>query len=235
MYLYGHKEIPMLQNRVDPFGTIIKTSARGAWMGNRGLLHNAGQQILRPFKLKAWITCLLDFKGRKRKVMAPGLYTELFFLDEATAFAAGHRPCFECRRTDAVRFKTFWLKGNPGYTFDEKTRIHEIDEVLHKERINRDGTKVTFTESPAALPNGSFILYEDHPFLVLDGLMLPWTPSGYEKGIPIPRLYNITVLTPRSIINAFRAGYTPEVAGHAPQIAGQTQSRVNGEFLSHPG
>lgn len=202
----------MLQNRVDPFGTIIKTSARGAWMGNRGLLHNAGQQILRPFKLKAWITCLLDFKGRKRKVMAPGLYTELFFLDEATAFAAGHRPCFECRRADAVRFKTFWLKGNPGYNFNEKTLIHEIDEVLHKERINGDGTKVTFTESPTSLPNGTFILSEGFPFLIRDGFIFRWTPFGYEKEIPLPPLTEVTVLTPKSIVSAFRAGYEPQIS-----------------------
>jgi len=85
----------MLQNRVDPFGNIIRTPERGHWMGNRGLLHNEHQEIVRPFRLKAWITCVLAFKGRRRKVMAPGQYTELFFFDEATAFAAGHRPCFE--------------------------------------------------------------------------------------------------------------------------------------------
>jgi hypothetical protein len=215
MYLHGHKEITMLQNRIDPSGAIIKTTARGAWMGNRGLLHNAAQQILRPFRLKAWITCVLDFKERRRKVMAPGQYTELFFLDEATAFAAGHRPCFECRRKDAMRFKTFWLKGNPEYKFDEKTLIHEIDEVLHKERINRDGTKATFTENRTHLPNGSFILYQDLPFLVLNGLLFQWTPSNYEEGVPIPRLNKVTVLTPRSIVNTFRAGYEPQITDPA--------------------
>jgi len=201
----------MLQNRVDPFGAIIKTSARGSWMGNRGVLHNADQEILRPFKLKAWITCKLDFKGRKRKVMAPGRWTELFFLDEATAFSAGHRPCFECRRADAIRFKTFWLKGNPEYKFDEKTRIQEIDEILHKERIHRDRTKVTFIENPANLPNGSFVLYEGLPYLISDGLLFRWSPFGYEKGIPVPPVDKMTVLTPKSIVNTFRAGYTPQM------------------------
>jgi len=201
----------MLQNRVDPFGAIIKTSARGSWMGNRGVLHNADQEILRPFKLKAWITCKLDFKGRKRKVMAPDRWTELFFLDEATAFAAGHRPCFECRREDATRFKTFWLKGNPEYNFDAKTSIQEIDNVLHRERINRDGTKATFTAAPSNLPNGTFISYDHLPFLILDGLILQWTPSGYEKGTPAPRIDKITILTPQSIINTFRAGYMPQM------------------------
>jgi hypothetical protein len=202
----------MLQNRVDPFGAIIKTEARGSWMGNRGVLHNAGQELLRPFKLKAWITCKLDFKGRKRKVMAPDRYTELFFLDEATAFAAGHRPCFECRRTDFTRFKTLWLKGNPEYHFDEQTPVAKIDEVLHKERINRDGTKPTFTEDDVNLPNGTFVLYEDRPFGVLGGLIFRWTPFGYEAGKPLPAGKKMTVLTPGSIVNTFRAGYVPQIS-----------------------
>ena len=137
----------MMQNRVDPFGNIIKTKARGSWMGNRGILHDEHQQVLRPFKLKAWLICVLEFNGRKRQVMAPNRYTELFFVDEATAFAAGHRPCFECRRQDYNRFKSSWLKGNPEYHFNEKTSIQKIDEVLHQERINRGGSKVTFEEN----------------------------------------------------------------------------------------
>src|SRR5258706_7062392 len=136
----------MLQNRIDPFGNIITTKARGFWMGNRGILHNEDQKILRPFKLKAWITCVLEFRGRKRQVMAPNRYTELFFLDEATSFAAGHRPCFECRRKDADKFKSFWLKGNPEYNFDQKTSIQEIDNILHKERMEYNKSKITFEE-----------------------------------------------------------------------------------------
>src|SRR5882757_4708468 len=122
----------MLQNRVDPKGNIFKTSARGAWMGNRGVLHDGGKTILRPFRHKAWIICALQFKGRHRAIMAPNRWTELFFLDEATAFAAGHRPCFECRREDAVRFKAAWLRGNPEYGFDPKITIGKIDEVIHQ-------------------------------------------------------------------------------------------------------
>jgi hypothetical protein len=202
----------MLQNRVDPLGAIIKTTARGSLMGNRGVIHNPAREILRPFKLKAWITCLLAFKGRKRKIMAPDRWTELFFLDEATAFSAGHRPCFECRREAANRFKTFWLKGNPEYMFDAKTRIQEIDEVLHKERIHRDQTKVTFTESPANLPNGCFVLYEGIPHLLSGGLLFRWSPFGYEKGVSVPQVDEMTVLTPKSIVNTFRAGYIPEMA-----------------------
>jgi hypothetical protein len=202
----------MLQNRVDPFGSLIKTPARGAWTGNRGVLHNADREILRPFRLKAWIVCQLEFKGRKRKVMAPGRWTELFFLDEATAFSAGHRPCFECRRTGAVRFKTSWLKGNPEYGFDERTSIQEIDLVLHKERMTPDGSKATFLENFAALPDGVFIQHEALPFLVSGGLIFQWTPSGYEKGKPFPLAEAVTVLTPRSIVNTFNAGYLPQMA-----------------------
>lgn len=202
----------MLQNRVDPFGNIIKTPARGAWMGNRGVLHDPHQILLRPFRLKAWITCQLEFKGRKRQVMAPDRWTELFFLDEATSFAAGHRPCFECRRNDANRFKAFWLKGNPEYNFDEKTPIGEIDKVLHRERIDRGRSKITFEERSDKIPIGTFIVWDDKPFLVKDYFIYLWSPFGYEKGIALPSSANLTVLTPRSIVNTFRAGYVPQMA-----------------------
>ena len=112
-----------LQNRVDPFGQLISTTARGAWMGNRGLIHNAAQQIVRPYKLKAWIICQLKFGDRHRVVMTPNLYTELFFLDEATAFSTGHRPCAECRRQDYNRFKQAWVNGNPSFGFGPKTPV----------------------------------------------------------------------------------------------------------------
>jgi hypothetical protein len=202
----------MLQNRVDPFGNIIKTSARGAWMGNRGIIHNPEQQILRPFKLKAWLICELEFRGRKRQVMAPNRYTELFFMDEATAFAAGHRPCFECRRSDYNKFKSFWLKGNPGYDFDEKTSIQKIDNILHGERISRDKSKATYEESVNGLPNGAFVLSDDKPYLIFNGQIYLWSPFGYEKGIAIPKAGRLPVLTPKSVVNAFRAGLMPQIA-----------------------
>jgi hypothetical protein len=202
----------MLQNRVDPFGNIIMTKARGAWMGNRGILHNDEQEVLRPYKLNAWITCKLDFKGRRREVMAPKRYTELFFLDEATSFAAGHRPCFECRRNDYNRFKTLWLKGNPQYNFDEKTTIKEIDDILHQERMDDNNTKVTYEENIDAIPNGTFVLIENKPYLVFGKNIYLWTPFGYEKGMALPNVEKLTVLTPRSIVNTFRAGYLPQIA-----------------------
>lgn len=201
----------MLQNRVDPAGNLIKTKARGAWMGNRGLIHNPKQEVLRPFRLKAWITCLLEFKDRKRPVMAPNQYTELFFMDEATAYAAGHRPCFECRRADYNIFKDFWLKGNPGYGYDFKTSIQKIDDIMHAERITADKTKVTYEDNPGDLPDGTFILYNNEPYLLTGGLMYLWSPFGYGEGTSLPDVSKIEVLTPKSVVNAFRAGLRPQL------------------------
>jgi hypothetical protein len=202
----------MLQNRVDPFGNLIKTRARGSWMGNRGILHNDQQQVLCPFKLKAWITCRLEFNGRKRQVMSPNRYTELFFLDEATSFAAGHRPCFECRRSDYHQFKSLWLKGNPEYRFNEKTPIKKIDDILHKERIDRHQSKVTYEEKIERIPNGSIVSIDDNPYLLFEKKMYLWTPFGYDKGIALPNTNKLTVLTPKSLVNTFRVGYLPQIA-----------------------
>ncbi|HVX28597.1 MAG TPA: hypothetical protein VHB70_19765 [Parafilimonas sp.] len=200
-----------MQNRVDPFGEIFETKARGLWMGNRGNLHNKEGKIVRAFKSKAWITCKLEFNGRKRHIMTPGFYTELFFLDEATAFAAGHRPCFECRREDYNRFKSAWLKGNPRYKFTDKTSIQEIDDIIHRERINRNGLKNTHTENNTDLPDGSFITENNHTYLLFKRHLYLWTPSGYTQCKRFKAAGKSTVLTPASVLNAFRAGYTPQI------------------------
>jgi hypothetical protein len=201
-----------LQNRVDPFGRLVRTSARGAWMGNRGLIHDENQRIVRAFRLKAWITCRLEFKNRHRAVMTPGRYTELFFLDEATAFSAGHRPCAECRREDYRRFKTAWLLGNPDYGFDEKTPVGKIDEILHGERVDAKGSKITYTALPDQLPNGVFIAHNGRPFTVINpNQIVAWTTAGYGQTMEISPGTEVIVLTPRSIINTFRAGYSPQM------------------------
>src|SRR6478609_381363 len=180
----------MLQNRVDPFGNIIHTKARGAWTGTRGLLHNDLKQIVRPFKLQAWLTCQLEFKGRKRVVMSPGKYTELFFLDEATAFSAGHRPCKECRRDEHIKFKKLWLEGNPAYGFNEKTPIGNIDQILQGERMNTDKSKKTFEEPIENIPAGSFILMNGEPCVVFDHAAFQWSPFGYIRRMPLPENKN---------------------------------------------
>jgi len=201
-----------MQNPVDPLGNIIHTSARGAWMGNRGQLPDDHQNIHRLFKLKAWLTCLLQFKGRKRQVIAPNRYTELFFLDEATAFSAGHRPCFECRRNAYNRFKYFWLQGNSENGFAESVSIWEIDNILHNERIDKKGKKVTHEENSNNLPGGAFVLYHERPHLVAKDYLFHWSPSGYDKKIALPKNEKLKVLTTRSVVNCFRAGYIPQMA-----------------------
>lgn len=202
----------MLQNRVDPFGAIIATSARGSWMGNRGVIHNESKQIIRPFKHKAWVICQLEFKGRKRVVMTPDRWTELFFLDEATALTAGHRPCFECRKEDAKRFKSCWIKGNPSHHFTPATSINDIDEIIHRERIDHEKKKVVHQRKVSETPDGTFILMNDHPYLLCKGQLHRWTPFGYEDVMTVSGSYLLTILTPNSIVNAIQAGYVPQQA-----------------------
>ncbi|WP_083227977.1 hypothetical protein [Mucilaginibacter sp. PPCGB 2223] len=201
----------MLQNRVNPFGDIIKTPARGAWLGNRGVIHNENKEIARPFRLKAWIICMLEFRGRHREVMMPDRWTELFFVDEATAFSAGHRPCFQCRYADHQRFKAAWLAGNPAYGFDEKTSIHQIDDIIHRERIGKNKSKITYMDDVTTLPDGAFVLVNEQPYLVANGGLYLWTPFGYEDKIAFPANSMLEVLTPRSIVNTFSAGYLPQM------------------------
>jgi hypothetical protein len=202
----------MLQNRVDPLGQIIATSARGLWMGNRGVIHNEHKQITKAFKHQAWIICQLQFKERKRTVMTPNRWTELFFLDEATAMAAGHRPCFECRKEDANRFKSYWIQGNPMHNFSLKTSILDIDAIIHEERIDADKNKVTHQRKFSDIPDGTFILMNNVPYLLLGGRCYRWTPVGYEDSISLPKTSTLTILTPNSIVNAFRAGYVPQIS-----------------------
>jgi hypothetical protein len=212
MSIFNQTEGLMLQNRVDPNGNIIKTPARGAWMGNRGVIHNPAKEIIRPFKLKAWITCLLQFKGWHREVMAPNRYTELFFMDEATAFASGHRPCAECRRSDYKKFKSLWIKGNPEYKFDEKTPISKIDNIIHEERIGNDHLKITYRENLYNLPNGTFIRHKNEAYLIIDAKLHLWSPSGYVTVINPPGEDQLEVLTPKSIVSMLQYGYHPQMS-----------------------
>lgn len=201
-----------MQNRVDPFGNIIETKARGLWMGNRGRIHNERKQITQAFKLKAWLTCKLEFNGRHREVMGAKTYTELFFLDEATAFAAGHRPCFECRRNDFVHFKKMWLQANAEFGFDENISIQKIDSVLHSERMNANGSKKTFEININDLPNGSFISVDDCAYLLYKNQLYLWTPFGYESHRVKPANKKVKVLTPHSIVKMFKDGYVPQIS-----------------------
>ena len=202
------------QNRVTPFGDIVAVPARGLFMGNRGILHNEKQEVERPFRLKAWIICKLDFKGRRRAIMSPGRYTELFFLDEATALAAGHRPCYECQRDRSLAFRAAWVAGNPQHVDIPNPKISVIDNILHAERMTKswfikDRRKKTYDAAIDALPNGTFIAQNETPLLVWNDSLYPWTPAGYGSPQTRPESGSVTVLTPPSTVAALTHGYVP--------------------------
>lgn len=201
------------QNRVTPFGEIVAIPERGGWMGNRGLLHDPQQVIRRSWRLKAWITCKLSFKERQREVMSPGKYTELFFLDEATALAAGHRPCAECRRADYNRFKSLWLAANHDLIPQENPRIREIDAIIHQERIDEIGRKKTFTATLDSLPDGVFAVHPDTmaPALLRDNRLWQWSPAGYLPSRLRTDHLSVEVLTAASLVKTISHGYSPQI------------------------
>ena len=161
---------------------------------------------------RAWVTCWLEFRDRHRPVMAPNRYTELFFLDEATALAAGHRPCGECRRPDLRRFRTAWLRGNPERGVASDALTEAIDRELHRDRLAADRRPVTYPADLSALPDGVFVGADAGEALLLwRGTLLPWSPAGYGAPRPRPGRQRVTVLTPRSTVAAIAAGYTPAV------------------------
>ena len=197
-----------LQNRVTPEGEIIATPARGLMMGNRGgRLHRPDRTLsARRWTSRAWIACRLSFNNRQRRVMSPNSYTELFFLDEATALAAGHRPCFECRRRDFMEFATLWPGVDPS---GERARAAEMDVVLQAERVGRDRRKVTFRARIDTLPDATFISQDNQPRLWLAGSLWHWQPAGYGPAHETDTSSVVDVLTPRSIVKVLAAGYRP--------------------------
>lgn len=200
-----------LRNRVTPLGEIISTEARGTLMGNRGILHNDAKEIVKQFTIKAWIACVLEFKGRRRRLMMPNRFTELFFLDEATALAAGHRPCAECRREAYRAFRRAWLEGNSRLGLDTEARVGEIDRVIHVDRIDRGRRKVTYWDRAESLPDGAFFEAGGKAFLVVGARALEWSPFGYVSGSRRPTGAEVRVLTPKSIVNALACGYAPAI------------------------
>jgi hypothetical protein len=177
-------------------------------MGNRGCLHDEQQRIRRSFVGRRWITCVLDFQGRHRSVMAPRRYTELFFLDEATALAAGHRPCAECQRERYCMFREIWMEANAGQVASPSRCADDIDLVLHAERLNPQRGKRTYLAPVSELPSGAMVADNDGvPFLVLQGRLLRWDPCGYAVSMSKPATGLFQVLTPRSIVHAILWGY----------------------------
>jgi hypothetical protein len=195
-----------LQNRVTPAGEIISTPHRGLFTGNRGIIHDPATKTLltRRWTSRAWLTCVCEFRGRRREVMGGRSWTELFFLDEATALAAGHRPCFYCRRDDAVRFRAAWEQGNGV----KSVLARDIDAVLHRERLAGAKKRLHALSVPMEqLPDGAMVQEGTESYLIVRGRALQWSPGGYRE--PDNEMEGALLLTPPSTLRALSAGYRP--------------------------
>jgi hypothetical protein len=204
-----------LQNRVTPQGDIIATPHRGMFTGNRGIIHDPATRTLltRRWSSNAWLTCVCEFQGRRRKVMGGRSWTELFFLDEATAFAAGHRPCFFCRRDDANRFRAAWEEGN-GVS---GVLARDIDIVLHGERLEPGRKRLHALPMPLQqLPDGAMVQAGTESYLITQGAALLWSPGGYRR--PQNALTEAMLLTPPSTLRVLSAGYRPVLHKSAVEL-----------------
>jgi hypothetical protein len=197
-----------LSNRMTPFGEAVADPARGLVYGNRGCMHDADGRIRRPFGARRWIACRLEFRGwRRRPLLRPGRFTELFFLDEATAFAAGHRPCRLCRYEDYVAFVLAWSSIHPGAA----TNADAIDAVLHAERWDPATRRQRHHEEPIEdLPDGVFVVRDGHAWVVIGERLRRWTTAGYAETIERPR-GRAAVITPPSLVQVLRTDRTPLV------------------------
>jgi hypothetical protein len=197
-----------LQNRVTPAGEIVSVSARGTLMGNRGCLHRPDRTLgTTRWRSKLWICCVLDWQGRKRDPMPPGRWTALFFLDEATALAAGHRPCGYCRRPAYLAYAEAWRAAR-----DLAKPLHavEMDGQLHAERVEpRSRRQRTHQAIAGSLPDGVMIRHDGGPALLAGGCALPWSFAGYQTAVPLGQDAIVEVLTPPSSVAAIAAGYRP--------------------------
>lgn len=207
-----------LQNRVLPDGEIVAHPARGLLMGNRGCIHRPDRTLgVTRWRTKMWIACVLDWRGRRRDVMLPGRWTALFFLDEATALAAGHRPCGYCRRADHLWFAESWRAAGG---LAVRPRASEMDVVLHAERVeSRTRRKVTRAVAAGGLPDGAMISRAGTVGLYCAGNLLPWSFDGYGAPVPVRPQVVVELLTPPSIVAALEVGYRPMVhpsAGATP-------------------
>ena len=197
-----------LQNRVTPLSELVADPARGLVYGNRGCLHDETGRIRRRYNGKRWIACRLEFRGWHRgPLLQPGRFTELFFLDEATAFAAGHRPCALCRRADYDRFVAIWRELHPG-----QVGADAIDAQLHSERVAPETRAQRHHDAPFdELPDGAFVLQDGAPYLVLGADLLDWSPAGYVARNPRPARQQALLITPPSLVAVLRSGWRPLV------------------------
>lgn len=191
-----------LQNRVTPFGEIVALSGRGLMVGNRGVLHDDARRIVRYSQVKRWIACRLEFKGIRRVVMTPRRWTELFFLDEATAFSAGHRPCAECRREAYRRFCSLWTACHGG-----PASADVMDARLHRDRLSTPRVKRVYRADLADMPDGSFVAFAERAWLVRGDALFAWSDTGYVDRRARPAHRDVDVLTPQAIVAVLAAGY----------------------------
>ena len=189
------------RNRVDPFGEIVALAQRGRWMGNRGILHRDGS-VVRAWQHQHWIICETSYKGWRAPQWTEGRYTPLFFLDEAVALAAGHRPCALCRRTRWNAWRVAWRAAT-----GVLARRDEIDRSLQRDRRDERRGQRTHRRAWSELPAGAFAVIEGEPVRVGEECVVPWTPSGYGERRPRPRRGDVTVLTPAVTVDVLRAGY----------------------------
>jgi hypothetical protein len=197
-----------LQNRVAPTGEIVAVPERGLLMGNRGILHD---------EHKAWLICRTEFRGRHRDVMTPRRYTELFFFDEATAIAAGHRPCHECRRQDFLAWRAAWQRAQG---LKAPLRAPEMDAKLHGERTGL----ARWTARVGDLPDGAFVLWDGTACLILGGRLHPWSWQGYGAPVGVPASVGVTVLTPPSSVAVLQSGYRTTIKISASALKAPVES-----------
>jgi hypothetical protein len=196
----------LLQNRVTPFGDIVAIPQRGLFTGNRGIIHDPATKTLlkRRWATRTWLLCVTEYKGTRREVMGGQSWTELFFLDEAIALAAGHRPCFLCRRPSAEAFCAAWARARGG----KAPLAAEIDAVLHGERLDHGRKRLHAMPGPVSeLPDGAVIAVAGEAYTLAQGRAFRWSAQGYEAAREIPRADGL--LTPPSTLLAIRAGYRP--------------------------
>lgn len=200
------------QNRVTPYGDVIAVAARGTLMGNRGNLdHGDGALRFRDSSTRSWISCSLDYTGESSARKGTNVYTKLFFLDEATALAAGHRPCFRCRRERGEAFRAAWNRGNKATRVDT---MAELDRALHEARVEpgfRQGSgRRAYRADPFSLPPGAMVEHGGAPHLVAADGLLPWQPDGYRERVEMPGS-EVWVITPRPTVRALDAGYDAQL------------------------
>jgi hypothetical protein len=211
-----------MRNRVTPWGDIVAIEQRGAWLGNRGILHE-GTDVVRFHRSDLWIICRLQYKDWRLRQWQPGHFTVLYFYDEAVALAAGHRPCALCRRADYNAYRSAWAaepgshayRTAPGAGSGTRSGVplaKEMDRQLHQERIVRGTHRRRLHPMRwPELPEASFVAVAGRPCLVLAGSLRPWSPQGYLDPLPRPRTGTAEVITPPSTVAALRSGYRPQV------------------------